>query len=213
MKKIILFFFLFFILITEEAYPQIWPSSCNATPFVESIYWNDVQSLASARAHNQNSPWKDSIRIDINSYCPDIPRTIYAVYNMPGSLLKDTIMNLFGFSDFNNPPVNPEYYNYFEPDSLHSIGSGTSFFNKPRTKHLSLLGKDTAIWVGQWVAGNYNNTANPAINNLVNTYQLTIVQTAHFPGVYSFAITVTSKGLNIPALYKSVYQCITGCSL
>jgi hypothetical protein len=91
-----------------------------------------------AELQNQNSTWKDSVRIDINSYCPDIPRTLYAVYNMPNSLLKDTIMNLFGFSDFNNHNVNPDHYGVFEPDSSHSIGSALTPETKPRTKHFYL---------------------------------------------------------------------------
>jgi hypothetical protein len=203
MKRALLSSVLFFVLMSKVAHPQTWPSSCSPTPFMETIYWNDIQSLAYVRAHNQNSPWKDSIRIDINSFCPDIPGTLYAVYNMPGSLLKDTIMNLFGFSDFNSPNVSFDYYHHFEPDSLHSIGSGVTLFNKPRTKHLQLQAKDTAVWVGQWVSGNYNNTANQAINDLVNTYQLTIVQTGHFSTTYAFSITVESKGLNIPALFTA----------
>lgn len=90
---------------------------------------------------------------------------------MPGSKMKDTPMNIFGFSNFRTT-------NQYESDSSHIISTGyhggfnTSYF----LKSFSMVVTDNAIFADSWKAGNYSTTPDDTINMLVKNYGFVITK-------------------------------------
>ena len=76
-----------------------WASNCAATQTMQAIYKNDVLKLSMDRVFKTNSSFKDSLFLPA-IITDSIANSLYAIYNLPLSSLKDTIMNLFGFSIF-----------------------------------------------------------------------------------------------------------------
>jgi hypothetical protein len=133
-------------------------------------------------------------------------KSLLAVHHMSNSGIKDTIMNLFGFTNFDLSPSS-SYSSEF--DSSHIIGTGflSGYHDGFSVKRINIYTTNNQQWVQQWQSGNYNNTSNPTINYLVNRYNLTITETSNIIGT-SFKV-VSPKGINTKALAKQ-FETITG---
>ncbi len=157
------------------AFSQVYTSSCIATPQMENIYRNDVVKTATHRLFEINSSYKDSIDVP-DSFKDSIAKAFYAIYNMPGSSLKDTILNLFAFQNYTTA-YGP---NYLESDSLHIYHNGNDLLFNFSPKSVNMSVPDTTIWAIQWQSGNYSNTVNPKINQLVIQYGINVLGVTHF---------------------------------
>ncbi|MDB5192830.1 MAG: hypothetical protein JWQ96_2393 [Segetibacter sp.] len=164
-----LFLLLLLILISAPIFSQTYSSTCTATGDMEGIYRTDAQRLAITRLQQINSPLKDSVVISAIT-TDSISRVLYAIENMQWSPLKDTIMNLFGFRNFNK---NVD----FESDSSHIISTGLTGA-RPRLKLLSVTVTNNSPWGISWAAGNYYATPNDTINRLMNLYGLQVTPIA-----------------------------------
>lgn len=149
-----------------------------------------------------NNPYKDSIEIP-TIYRDSIAKILYSFYNLPTSLIKDTLMTYFGYADFDTSG-----YPAYEYDSCHiqhnSLGNSVSYSVKRVT--LGISKNATNAWADDWVAGNFNNTSNSDINELVNTYELSIKMGVVFPTFYGYTTIKTKRALNTKGLAKKFYD-------
>jgi hypothetical protein len=204
MKK--LFPFLVCILLFENTITaQTYTSSCTVTPAINTNFKVDVSRLCIARLNETNSPYKDSIEIQQTLY-DTVMRVMAVMSNMQPSNLKDTISDLFFFTNFLS-------YTPFEYESdsshIHTVGSGPLFSpnsvsDVTRLKYFSIYVDTGLAWVKQWVTGNFTNSSNSAIDSFVNKYVVDITKTSliYFGKQYQF-ILKTASTLNINALIKS----------
>lgn len=191
--------FVIFCFISNACLAQTWPSNCNENPTSERTFRNDVYKLAMHRLVEINSPYKDSILIPAN-FRDSISRALYAVYNMPASLLKDTIMLYFGGNDF-------QVFNSFreyERDSLHilhnqSSGPSGSVSSSVKKIEIGIARNGTNPWGDEWAAGNFGATSNSEVNMLVSQYGLSVQALAHFPQMYRFIVS-SAFAVNTKAL-------------
>jgi hypothetical protein len=196
---------LVFCISVFSGFSQTWQSnSTPSSPQVESIYRNDAVKAAARRLFEINSPFKDSVEVP-HAYLDSVTRVFYAIQNLPQTPLKDTIINMFGYSNFN---AYGAYFGY-ENDSLHYHNNGTKlntaegelYGSSP--KILDMYVPDTATWVAQWQAGNYTNTTNPAVNELALRYGIMGTNyTTLLTGQYHFS-AITSRAVNTVALAKA----------
>jgi hypothetical protein len=200
-------YFLFCLLtISNSLFSQTYQSSCTPTDDMVAAYRHDVFRLALAHVTEIQSPYKDSVEIPA-PYQDSIAKAIYAIQNMPWTPLKDTIMNMFGFRNF-NPTIQ------YEADSLHilngiarSVGQnvgGTWISYRLRTLYLNV--SSSANFYNDWISGNYYNTSNTAINFLVQRYNLKVMPSSNPTG--NFVITSPAP-LNIIVL-RGRFAAITG---
>lgn len=204
MKTILLF--LVFIVYTQLAFTQTWNSSCVPTGNMVAAYRNDAHKLALARLHQINSPWKDSIDIP-QSFIDTVARALYAIENMAWSPVKDTIMNMFGFRDFDTAST----YS-FETDSvhIHSTGFAGGFYNNFYMKKILVAPTSSSVLATEWAAGNYYNTSYPLLNSFLNKYGIT-VKLPYF--VFPRAVNikaVATKLLSMPDINNAEVQFILG---
>ena len=134
---------------------------------MEGTYRNDAYRFAYARLRQINSPFKDSINIP-SLYADTVARALYAIENMAWTPLKDTILNLFGFRDFDTANT---AYNTFEADSLHTYNVGS---NDLQGYMKSIRVSVSGSLATEWAAHNYYNTSDAAMNNLLAAYGFTI---------------------------------------
>jgi hypothetical protein len=132
------------------------------------LFRQDINKILLDRLFQNNSPYKDSIQLPTLER-DSIARVLYAIYNMQPSAVKDTIMSIFGDSTF-YLSLGPKQ------DSSHIYASyrilGMSIVS---TKYIALFAKLTAGGVGAaWKAGNYTNTPDTVLNNLIRKYQIKI---------------------------------------
>lgn len=164
------FFTLLLLICFSHISAQTYTSSCTHNALLEKIYRNDAYKLALYRLHETQNSYEDSIEIPQKGI-DSIADALYAVYNMPGSKMKDTPMNIFGFSNFRTT-------NQYESDSSHIISTGyhggfnTSYF----LKSFSMVVTDNAIFADSWKAGNYSTTPDDTINMLVKNYGFVITK-------------------------------------
>ncbi|HRH50478.1 MAG TPA: hypothetical protein PLP23_17105 [Panacibacter sp.] len=178
------------ILFSINGAAQVYQSSCVATHTMEDIYRNDAYLLAIARVNAIQSPYKDSVEIPA-IFRDSLARALYAVYNLPAIPVKEPILNLFGFSDFN--PIN-----LVEADSLHIASTGVP--GSTFIKHFTLVVFNSATFANAWASGNYNNTPDNTINGLVTNYGLIIKQNIWFDTATKRYDIKTPGALNIQAL-------------
>lgn len=178
------------ILFSINGAAQVYQSSCVATHTMEDIYRNDAYLLAIARVNAIQSPYKDSVEIPA-IFRDSLARALYAVYNLPAIPVKEPILNLFGFSDFNPG-------NLVEADSLHIVSTGAP--GNAFIKHFTLVVFNSATFANAWASGNYNNTPDNTINGLVTNYGLTIKQNIWFDTASKRYDIKTPGALNIQAL-------------
>ncbi len=189
--------FCFFLAVNAQTYN----SSCMPTGNMEAIYRNDAYYLSIKWVNDNGSVYKDSILIP-QVYRDSIAKTLYAVYNMTGSTVRDTIVSHFGFSYF------PPYFGYTQ-DSLHTITGGSYMYNF-RMKVLYVTVNNTASWASDWASGNYSNTAFTDVNELINRYSLQVFPQSLQPYPDKKVYTILSMvNLNIPAL-KNRFQSFNG---
>ncbi len=160
-KYIYIIFFSCFSLKVSVQLPPVgttWISNNISTPFMQAIYKNDVLKLAMSRMEDTDSPLRDSLFVPV-IIADSIANSLYAIHNMPNSVLKDTIMNLFGFSNFSAT-------NKYEKDSLHIIHTEKGVTNAYLLDKIDVTAPSTAMWAQNWRSGNFTNTPNAEINYL-----------------------------------------------
>lgn len=200
------YFLLLLLTISSSLFAQTYQSSCTPTGDMVAAYRHDVFRLALAHVIEIQSPYKDSVEIPA-LYQDSIAKAIYAIENMPSIPLKDTIMNMFGFRNFN--PANQ-----YEADSLHilngiarSVGQnvgGTWISYRLRTLYLNV--NSSANFYNDWKNGNYYNTSNTAINFLVQRYNLKVEP---FPNAIGLFVITSPVPLNTVVLGRR-FAAITG---
>jgi hypothetical protein len=138
---------------------QVLPSDCLCTDQLQNIYRNNAYRLAYKRIFEQGSTYRDSVKIPV-AVADSIFARMALVYNIPASPLRDSVLAVFGNS-FTN------HYYAFGEDSTHVHGG------IPSLKSFEVTGQQSAPWVADWLAGNYTNTSNALVNQLMSTYNLT----------------------------------------
>ena len=204
-------FTLLFLISSLFATSQVMTSSCTPTLQLIQLYKNDAYKYATLRIVSINSSYKDSIEIPA-IYRDSIARVFYAIHNMASSPVKDTIMNLFGYSNF--------FGNYYEGDSLHylvaapSTNSNLQSIYSLSAKSAEMYVSNTVAWASQWAVGNYNNTSEPRINQLVNQYQLSVVTGTGLPNNYYFKVTASSaiNPLGLARRFNEILASTTACT-
>src|ERR1035437_4640516 len=89
MKKLHLLIILIVCIQTTKA--QI-PSSCIAPPVLQTHYDADIKHLALKRIFNQNSPYKDSIKVPQN-YQDTISQGLAAIFNLTSVIQRDSVFD------------------------------------------------------------------------------------------------------------------------
>lgn len=159
---------LLLLLISSRLFSQTYSSNCTPAGDMEAVYKNDVFRLTLAHLKDIQSPYKDSVKVPA-LYRDSVARALYAIENMDWSPLKDTILNLFGFRDFNPSQQ-------FEADSLHIIAARSgSVWEYAYLPKLAVYVSSNADFYNNWINGNYRNTVNPQINYLVRHYNLQVL--------------------------------------
>ena len=176
---------------------QVMNSSYVPIPQMENIFRNDVVKTATSRLFQINSPYKDSA--DIPAIFKDsIARVMYAVYNMPASRLRDTIVNLFAFQDYSTSNGLTASY---ERDSLH-IHNNRDALTAFSIKEIYMSVPDSTTWAQQWLSGNLSNTLNFNINSLVLLYDISITNTITSNSYIQFYIKA-NRAINTYGLSKA----------
>lgn len=187
-------FLLFFVaLVAINGNTQVWTSNPNYTNQQEAIYRVDAIKLTACRLQEINHSWKDSAEVYKPVY-DSILKSLVAIRNMQWSPLKDTVRNIFGFSDFSSSSD-------YEADSSHtkSVAVNATIYNSS-AKQIKVYATPSINWVSDWISGNFNNTANASVNSLVNKYNLVITQSPYvIAGKYTF-ILKASQSLNTRGL-------------
>ena len=202
MKHFLLIFLLF--LVSNIAFTQTWPSTCTSNPLSERIFRNDVYKLALHRLMETNNTYKDSVEIP-EIFRDSIARVLYAIYNVAPNPLRDSIVAAFGHNDFDTS----QFFSY-EKDSLHihhnSKGAPTY---APSIKKVQVYIRKNGAnpWADlDWGTGNFYNTRNPEINQLLQTYNLRVSPYSALP---TFDI-ICSRAINTNALAQKFMALFTG---
>jgi hypothetical protein len=169
MKQVLTTFLILNCVITNA---QVFNSNCTSTPSLIQLYRVDASRLAEVRLLETGNDFKDSIHLHQATY-DTILNALIRLHNMDWSPMRDTLRNIFQFSDFN------KIYG-FEPDSTHfhsgcinwSLSAGG--FCSNYSKNISFIAHNGTTWVSQWKAGNFNTTNNAEINNLINRFSLQV---------------------------------------
>lgn len=199
------FLLIIFILSLSSIKAQTFNSSCVGNANLEIIYRNDAAYQAMLRTNTIGSAYKDSLELD-PVLTDSILQAFYAIHNVQGQLWRDTIVTLFGYSNFGS----------YKTDSLHGIAQSyidNNYNNYKSCKRLMITVYDTVPWVNAWINGNYNNTDNDSINSLVNRFDFTIKETYNIKLYKDRTIyTLTAnRPINMPALIQYIGG-ITGVS-
>ena len=178
MKRIALF--LLSVLFFHLAHSQTWNSSCTPSGNMVATYRNDAFVLVLSHLQQANSRWKDSIDIPQQSI-DTISNSLYAIENMAWSPLKDTILNLFGFRDFDTASTNS-----LEADSIHihSAGFAGGISNNVFLKKIFVIPTAGSVLASEWAAGNYYNTSYPALNSFLSKYGIMVKVNSTIPVNY-----------------------------
>lgn len=187
MKKIIFVFL--GIIFWVVPFAQTFTSSCSYTSLQEKIFKADAVKLSVLRMQEINHPYKDSIDVYQPIY-DSMLKALVAINNMQASPLKDTLNNLFAFQDFST-------LNQYEIDSSH-INSAFLISNYyagvQNVKQIRIYVAQTVDWAISWSAGNFNNTANAAVNYVVNKYNLSVTVSPYIiAGKYTFTVTAPTS--------------------
>ena len=170
---------------------QTYPSSCSPTGTMQATYHNDAARLAIKRLHETNSPLADSVTIP-QLLIDSITKALYAIHNIQNVSVIDTIQQHFSYDIF------PSW-----SDSTHMQTVSNNLNDAFGLKQINLSVNNDATWADQWLAENYNNTADDAVNYLVNRYQLQIIKEAQQPFPSRTRYTITSPvAINAEALAK-----------
>ncbi len=211
MKAIILF--IMYIVYAQLAFTQTWNSNCVPTGNMVATYRNDAHKLAIARVYQINSQWKDSIDIP-QPFIDTVARVLYAIENMAWTPVKDTIMNMFGFRDFDTASS----YS-FEADSvhIHSIGFLGTFQGSIFMKKVVVKPTSGSVLATEWAVGNYYNTSYPILNSFLSKYGITVKANSVFLGNYYFLFprsvntkAITTKVMAMPDINYAVVESIIG---
>ena len=197
-------------MVSTTCFSQTWTSTCDATVVSERIFRNDVYKLAQHRLVETNNPYKDSIEIP-SIFRDSIAKILYSFYNLQSTLIKDTLMTYFGYADFDTSGY-PQYeYDscHFQHNYLHNP------YYAPSVKRVSLgINRNaTNAWADDWAIGNFNNTSNSDVNELVNKYELSIKMGVPTPAYYGFTTITTKRALNTNGLAKKFYDIMGGTTL
>ncbi len=188
MKSIALF--LLFVAFSLLVRSQTWNSSCTPTGNMVSTYKTDAYKLAIGRLKQINSPWKDSIDVP-QLYQDSIAKALYAIENMAWTPLKDTIMNMFGFRNFDTAT---SYSFELDSSHIHSVGFSGNSFSSIFVKKIRVQPLGGSALAAQWSAGNYYNTSNTALNTILSRYNIAVNN-----GILSF-----KRALNASALAAKI---------
>lgn len=145
-------------------YAQTYTSSCIPSGARKIIYHNDACRLAIKRLHVLHSPLADSVTIP-TVLIDSVIAALYAVDQMQGAVVNDTLRPIFGHSDF-----------IPGSDSTHIVSASTDFNDVYGLKAITITVDDTAAWAAQWLTGNYYTTGNDTVNYLLSRYQLTVTK-------------------------------------
>ena len=200
-------FLLISLLVSYCCFSQTWSSNCDSTIVSERIFRNDVYEISLHKLIANNSPYLDSVEIP-KIIRDSIAKVLYAIYNMPSSLLKDTIMSFFGFSNFDSLLV----YRDYEKDSVHIQHGSLTASYAPSVKRLHVFIKKDGSnpWAdNDWFTGNFYNTSNPQINQFLSNYGLTVTSNSSFNPSYTLT---TSRALNTNGLAKKFLALLVGGS-
>ncbi len=195
MKVFVLLICPFFL--TSLSKGQIWNSSCTPTGNMQAIYRNDAHKMAFIRVNQLNLHWKDSVLMP-DSFRDTFSKALFAIHNMEWSPLKDTVMNLFGFSDFSAT-------NFIEADSLHFHSLGYTIPNLETIFLKQILIKVAAnsFLANEWSIGNYYNTSNTSINQLLSKYHL-IVTPSYLPNFYNIKSPVALNPTALVSKFSTI---------
>lgn len=177
---------------------QTYPGNCTPTGTMEVTYHNDAARLAIKRLHATNSTYKDSVTIP-QLLIDSLSKALYAIHNIQNVSVMDTIHQHFSYNIF------PSW-----SDSTHMQSVSNNLNEAFGLKQVSIAVNNDASWADEWQAENYNNTAEAAVNYLVNRYQLQITKEAQqpFPSRTRYIIT-SPVAINAEALAKQ-FENISG---
>ena len=123
-----------------------------------------------------------------------IARALYAIYNMPASPLKDTILHEFAYADFTGT-----YDGHYEFDSTHYLNvAGPMYHTSVKGLIMSIRRDGTAPWADDWASGNYTNTTFPEIDSFVARH-ISSIRITNLPSSYYITLT-TKRAYNTAAL-------------
>ncbi len=181
--KAVLFFIgcLLVLQITAQLPAQgtMFPSNCTlSNPNDTLIYEWDSKRFAMLRAFQLQASYNESM--DFHQPTIDsIARVFYLIHNLPNSPLKDTLRNLFAFSNFTHnsyqyipnsidPPISPEsdsshIFRAYVDDPTNSL---YYYYTAAAPFIISLDVPTTESWAIAWSNGNYTNTNNTEMNNI-----------------------------------------------
>lgn len=192
MKKIVLFGLLLLSFAFVKA--QNFNSSIAPTTIMETTYRNDACRLAINRMYQIDSLLADSITIP-NTIIDTMLKGLYAIANMQNAIVRDTIIDKFGFTNF-------------EPQSDSTHFSYTSQYGYVYgLKKIRLVVDNTYSWGAQWQIGNYATTNNDTVNYLIDKYQLVVEKDSFqfYPTRTRYIIT-SPVAINAKALAKKFGQ-------
>jgi len=196
-------FILLLLIAFSQLSAQTYTSSCDHDLVLEKIYRADAHRLAVMHLFDTQSPYKDSIDVP-QKVVDSIANALYAVYNIPGSKAKDTLVNLFGFKDFNLTVSGSQY----ESDSSHiqSAGYTTAFYPAYFLKKFTIVIADTAAIASSWKAGNYSITPDDTINAMVKKYGFVITRVSSADNPKQLYNVTISALVNLPALVNTLLK-------
>lgn len=149
-----------FCCVIIKANTQTYSSSCIITPAIEQLYKVDAMRMTIARLNETNHPYKDSIALPQDVY-DSVMRVFAIVHNMQNSPLKDTLRNLFMFSNFGSQTL-PIYDTNYEVDSSHItlvscfyIDSSLTHRKRERLNYFEVHIDSTINWAKEWANNNY----------------------------------------------------------
>lgn len=171
---------LLLLLITSAACednPLVINMNCALVGDGYDLYLNDAEQLTLRHIINEQLPEQDSIELP-QDHIERIHKALIAVYNATDTL--------------------PSAKKVVEVYQIHT-------FPSPTTNRL-IMGIDSSYaWVQEWIAGN-TLTGNPDVDDLINTYNLTLNHVGIFG---NWASLLTDNSLNTVAL-GNAFEAIDG---
>lgn len=148
----------------------IFTSSCTLpNPNDTLIYEWDAKRLSMSRNEQLGTSYYGGA--DFHQPTVDsIKRVLYLIHNLQNSTLKDTLLNLFGFSNFQPNPYSSPFH---EGDSLHIHHTDLHVTNANKMNYIAITLPNNIVWVSDWYNGNFINTSNTEINFIGNIPWLT----------------------------------------
>lgn len=186
----------------SSLHSQTVSSDCLCTQQLVQVYKNDAYRLAYKRIHDLGFPAKDSVIIPL-PVVDSILKNLALINNIPPSSLRDTLMEIFGTTDFFS------YYYTLGEDSSHVHG----FI--PSLRKTTVVVAQGTPFAADWIAGNYTATADPQINTLMTQYGLTAQLNFSISGTHNFTVR-SARNLNTQALanhFKAVAGVNSGSTM